>query len=181
MTEVENNNIEEVETEESTENEEVDYKALYETEKEQKEKAEADSKKWKDRFKSNKAKENSTTTFDEETMKKMVDGSISTIEFYSENKAAKEHKEDIEALVAKGVERDKAYRYVLSEKDPTLLLDEQKRNQLKGWTNLTGTPADLEGKKDPYSMSEEEIAQLSDKEFDELFPEKQQYKRYHSE
>jgi hypothetical protein len=66
----------------------------------------------------------------------MVDESVGVVKFYSENKDANQYQADIEALVAKGIERDKAFKYVVAEKDPSLLLDEAKRNQLNGNTAL---------------------------------------------
>jgi hypothetical protein len=58
------------------------------------------------------------------------------VKFYSENKDANQYQADIEALVAKGIERDKAFRYVIAEKDPSLLLDDAKKAQLRGNTAL---------------------------------------------
>ncbi len=49
---------EEVEAADTQDTDDVDYKALYEQEKAEKEKALADSKKWEGRFKTTKAKEN---------------------------------------------------------------------------------------------------------------------------
>jgi hypothetical protein len=46
-------------------------------------------------------------------------------------------------LVAKGIERDKAFKYVIAEKDPSLLLDDAKKAQLNGNTALNGVPAQL--------------------------------------
>lgn len=92
------------------------------------------------------------------------------MKFYSENKDANQYQADIEALVAKGIDRSQAFKFVLAEKDPALLLDDARRAQLNGNTALNGVPAHLQGQKDPNSMSPEEINALSDEEFDKLFP-----------
>lgn len=92
------------------------------------------------------------------------------VKFYSENKDANQYQADIEALVAKGIDRSQAFKFVLAEKDPALLLDDARRAQLNGNTALNGVPAHLQGQKDPNSMSPEEINALSDEEFDKLFP-----------
>jgi len=161
---------------------ETDYKSLYETEKAERERASADANKWKDRFKKTKASESSQTKWlDQDSVRRMVDESVWVVKFYSENKNANEYQEDIEALVAKGIERDKAFKYVIAEKDPTLLLDDAKKAQLNGNTALTGVPANLNGQRNPESLSDEEIEQLSDEEFDKLFPSSQNHKKFFSE
>jgi hypothetical protein len=103
------------------------------------------------------------------------------VKFYSENKDANQYQTDIEALVAKGIDRSQAFKFVLADKDPTLLLDDARRAQLNGNTALNGVPAHLQGQKDPRSMSEDEIAKLSDEEFDKLFPSSNQTKRFYSD
>ena len=165
-----------------TKKDDTDYKALYETEKSEREKATADSDKWKDRFKSTKAKENKETPWlDQESVKRMVDESVWVVKFYSENKDANQYQEDIEGLVAKGIERDKAFKYVIAEKDPSLLLDDAKRAQLNGNTSLNWVPATINGKKSLESMTGEEINNLSDAEFDELSPATANSKKFYAE
>ena len=161
----------------------TDYKALVEQERAAREQAEADANKWKDRFKKSKANENSNPNkwLDQEAIKKMVDESVWVVKFYSENKDANQYQTDIEALVAKGIDRSQAFKFVLADKDPTLLLDDARRAQLNGNTSLNGVPAHLQGQKDPRSMSEDEIAKLSDEEFDKLFPSSNQTKRFYSD
>lgn len=160
----------------------TDYKALVEQERAAREQAEADAKKWKDRFKSTKANENKQTTgIDQDSVKKMVEESVWLVKFYSENKDANQYQSDIEALVAKGIERDKAFKYVIAEKDPSLLLDDAKRAQLRGNTALNWVPANLQGQRDPSTMTPEEINALSDDEFDKLFPSGWQKKKFYSE
>lgn len=161
----------------------TDYKALVEQERAARQQAEADAKKRKDRFKWAKAVENSNPNkwLDQETIKKMVDESVWVVKFYSENKDANQYQADIEALVAKGIDRSQAFKFVLAEKDPTLLLDDARRAQLNGNTALNGVPANLQGQKDPRSMSDEEIAKLSDEEFDKLFPAHNNTKRFYSD
>ena len=111
-------------------------------ERAEKEKALSDSQKREKRFKTTKANENKTPwqTIDQESIKKMVDESVWTVRFYSENKEANQYQEDIEALVIKGIWREQAYKYVLAEKNPELLLDEQKKAQLRGNTALNWVP-----------------------------------------
>ena len=161
----------------------TDYKALVEQERAAREQAEADANKWKDRFKKSKANENSNPNkwLDQESIRRMVDESVWVVKFYSENKDANQYQTDIEALVAKGIDRSQAFKFVLADKDPTLLLDDARRAQLNGNTALNGVPAHLQGQKDPRSMSEDEIAKLSDEEFDKLFPSSNQTKRFYSD
>ena len=150
-------------------------------EKSAREKAEAESEKWKSRFKTTKAKENDwAQKFDQSSIQKMVNDSVSTVQFYSENKDANQYKEDIESLVAKWIEREKAFRYVIAEKDPSLLLDDAKKAQLMWNTALNWVPANL-GQKDPRSMSGEEIEKLSDAEFDKLFPSQSEVKKFYAQ
>lgn len=161
----------------------TDYKALVEQERAAREQAEADANKWKDRFKKTKASENNNPNkwLDQESIKRMVDESVWVVKFYSENKDANQYQEDIEALVAKGIDRDQAFKFVLADKDPTLLLDDARRAQLNGNTALNGVPAHLQGQKDPNSMTPEEIAKLSDAEFDKLFPSGRSTKKFYSD
>lgn len=173
-------NVEEVDTE-TEDTDDVDYKALYETEKSEKEKALADADKRKGRFKKSKADENNTPWLDQDAIKKMVDDSVWVVKFYSENKDASQYQEDIEALVAKGIDRNKAFRYVVAEKDPSLLLDDAKKAQLMGNTALNWVPTSEQGKKNPQDLSDDEISKLSDKEFDELFPAQWQSKKFYAE
>lgn len=65
-----------------------------------------------------------------------MDEKFKAVEFYSKNQSAFEMKEDIEALVAKGIDRERAYRFAIAEKNPELLLDDQKKAQLNGNTDL---------------------------------------------
>lgn len=161
----------------------TDYKALVEQERAAREQAEAEANKWKDRFKKAKANENNNLNkwLDQESVKKMVEESVGLVKFYSENKDANQYQADIEELVAKGIDRTKAFRFVLAEKDPILLLDDAKRAQLNGNTALNGVPAHLLGQKDPNSMTPEEIAKLSDEEFDKLFPSGRSTKKFYSD
>lgn len=161
----------------------TDYKALVEQERAAREQAEAEANKWKDRFKKTKANENNNPNkwLDQESIKRMVDESVWVVKFYSENKDANQYQEDIEALVAKGIDRSQAFKFVLADKDPTLLLDDARRAQLNGNTALNGVPAHLQGQKDPNSMTPEEIAKLSDEEFDKLFPSGRSTKKFYSD
>lgn len=163
--------------------EEIDYKALVEQERAAREQAEAKAEKYKGMFKSEKAKANDPKTqqIDQESVKKMVEESVGVVKFYSENKDANQYQTDIESLVAKGIDRSQAFRFVLSEKDPTLLLDDAKRAQLSGNTALNGVPAYWQGQLDPRSMSEADIEKLSDDEFDKLFPAGGNTKRFYSD
>jgi hypothetical protein len=103
------------------------------------------------------------------------------VKFYSENKDANQYQSDIEALVAKGIDRSQAFKFVLADKDPILLLDDARRAQLNGNTALNGVPAHLQSQKDPNSMTPEEIAKLSDAEFDKLFPSGRSTKKFYSD
>ena len=161
----------------------TDYKALVEKERAAREQAEAEAGKRKDRFKKAKANENNNQTkwLDAESVKKMVDDSVWLVKFYSDNKDANQYQQDIEALVAKGIDRTQAFKFVLAEKDPKLLLDDAQRAQINGNTALNGVPAHLQGQKDPYSMTPEEINALSDEEFDKLFPSWRNTKKFYSD
>jgi hypothetical protein len=172
-----------IETPETIDEGEVDYKALVEQERAAREQAEAKAEKYKGMFKSEKAKANDPKTqwIDQESVKKMVEESVGVVKFYSENKDANQYQADIEELVAKGIDRSKAFRFVLAEKDPSLLLDDAKRAQLNGNTALNWVPAHLQGQKDPTTMSPEEISKLSDEEFDKLFPSGRQTKKFYSD
>lgn len=173
---------EEVEATDTQDTGDVDYKALYEQEKAEKEKALADSKKWEGRFKTTKAKENQAKWWvSSEDVQKMVNDWIGLVRFYSDNKDAAEYQEDIETLVAKWIDRSSAYKYVLAEKKPEALLDEAKKAQLSGNTALTWVPWGIWGQQDPYNMSEEEIAKLSDAEFEKLFPSWADQKKFFAE
>lgn len=168
----------------SDDGEEIDYKALVEQERAEKDKALADAKKWKDRAKSEYKKVNETKDtkwLDQESIQKMVNESVWVVKFYSENKDANQYQADIEALVAKGIERDKAFRYVVSEKDPSLLLDDAKKAQLNGNTALTGVPWGINGERNPNSMTNDEISALSDVEFNKIFPSAAEPKKFYSE
>lgn len=159
----------------------TDYKDLYQKEKEAREQTEAEKQKRKERFKGAKAAENKTPQVDQDSIKKMVDESVWVVKFYSENKDANQYQQDIEALVAKGIERDKAFKYVIAEKDPSLLLDDAKKAQLNGNTALNGVPAQLNWVKNKESMTEEEINALSQEEFDKLFPSSWNSKKFFAE
>lgn len=178
MTEVTEEVIEETETEQEVETDNTDYKSMYEQEQ-------AEKQKRKDRFKKAKANEvNQPKVNEDEIINKAttaVDEKLSAINFYSQNKEAVESKEEIEALVGKGIEREKAYKYVIAEKNPELLLDDAKRNQLAGNTALNGTPAYQNPSQNIYNMSEEEIAKMSDAEFDKAFPSASSPKKYFSQ
>ena len=159
----------------------TDYKALVEQERAEKEQALADAKKRKERFKWAKASENKSTWVDQETVKKMVDESVGVVKFYSENKDAGQYQSDIELLVAKGVERERAFKLIIAEKDPTLLLDDAKKAQLNGNTALNGVPAQINWVKSKESLTEEEALALSPEEFDKLFPSSWNSKKFFAE
>lgn len=149
-------------------------------EREAREKAEQDANKWKTRFKTTKANENNSKGWlDEAGVKKMIDDSVSVVNFYSENKQAKEYQNDIESLVAKWIERERAYTLILAEKDPTLLLDEQKKAQLAWNTALNWVPWRIGT--DPRNLSDEEIAKMSDADFEKAFPVWWQTKKFYAE
>lgn len=166
---------EETKTEDEVETDNTDYKSLYEQEK-------AEAEKWKGRFKKSKANENSWPKVNEDEIitkaTASVDEKLNAINFYSQNKEAIESKEDIEALVGKGIDREKAYKYVMAEKNPEALLDEAKRNQLAGNTALNGVPAHQNPTQWIMNMSEEDIAKMSDSEFDKAFPSASAPKKY---
>lgn len=173
----------ETETPETETDDVVDYKAQLEQEKQAREDAEADAKKWKDRAKGNYKKVNETKetkSFDQDSIKKMVDESVWVVKFYSENKDANQYQADIEELVAKGIARDKAFKYVVAEKDPSLLLDDAKRAQLNGNTALNWVPKSVL-EKNRNDLSDEEIALLSDADFEKLFPSGSEHKKFYSE
>lgn len=168
---------EETEVEENVVDE-TDYKALYEQEKARWDKREG-------RFKKAKANENTAPKVNEEEIitkaTSAVEEKLGAINFYSQNKEAMEHKEDIESLVGKWIDREKAYKYVMAEKNPEALLDEAKRNQLAGNTALNWVPAHQNPMQNVMNMSEEEISKLSDAEFDKLFPSASAPKKYFSQ
>lgn len=170
--------VEETETEDEVVTDNTDYKAMYEQK-------EAEAQKRKDRFKKAKASEWTQPKVNEDEIinkaTTAVDEKLNAINFYSQNKEAMESKEDIEALVGKGIEREKAYKYVMAEKNPELLLDDAKRNQLAGNTALNGVPAHQNPSQSIYNMSEEDIAKMSDAEFDKAFPSASSPKKYFSQ
>jgi len=178
---IENENLENENLENEESGDETDYRSLYEQEKAEREEALESVKKWKERAKTNYKKVNekkSDSWIDQDTVKRMVDESVGVVKFYSENKDANQYQSDIEELVAKGIERDKAFRYVIAEKDPSLLLDDAKKAQLNGNTALTWVPSNPDIVKNPNQMSDEELAELSDEEFDKLFPTTQNDKKF---
>jgi hypothetical protein len=65
-----------------------------------------------------------------------VDDKLKAVDFYTSKTDAIALKDDIEALVSRGIERDKAFMYVMAEKNPEALLDDQKKAQLSGNTAL---------------------------------------------
>lgn len=179
---IETTETETPETETETEDG-VDYKAQLEQERQAREDAEADAKKWKDRAKGNYKKVNETKDtkwIDQDSIKKMVDESVWVVKFYSENKDANQYQEDIESLVAKGIARDKAFKYVIAEKDPSLLLDDAKKAQLNGNTALNWVPKAI-GDKNRDELTDVEIAQLSDADFEKLFPSGSEHKKFYAE
>ncbi len=159
----------------------IDYKAQFEQERASREKAEADAQKREKRFKTTKANEWKTQTVDQDSIKKMVDDGLWLVQFYSNNKNAAEFQWDIEELVAKGIDREKAYKFVLADKDPTALLDDAKKAQLQGNTDLNWVPKDFTGVKDPYKMTDDEIADMSDADFDKAFPSTSVPKKFFAE
>lgn len=181
MTETEETTVEEDVVYENDTEDTTDYKDLYQKEKEAREQTEAEKQKRKERFKGAKASENKQPPVDQDSIKKMVDESVWVVKFYSENKDANQYQQDIEALVAKGIERDKAFKYVIAEKDPSLLLDDAKKAQLNGNTALNGVPAQLNWVKNKESMTDEEINALSQEEFDKLFPSSWNSKKFFAE
>lgn len=99
----------------------------------------AKAEKYKGMFKAEKAKVGKETVNTDEILTKVnseMDEKFKAVEFYSKNQSAFEMKEDIEALVAQGIDRERAYKFVIAEKNPELLLDDQKKAQLNGNTDL---------------------------------------------
>lgn len=88
--------LDETNEDETNEDESVDHQALYEGQK-------AESNKWKNRYKSSqkKANEQKADSISPEEVQRIVDRSLSTIRFYSDNKSAIDLKDEIEGLVAK--------------------------------------------------------------------------------
>ena len=167
--------VDETDEELETDDDAVDYKSMAE-------KALADANKWKDRFKKTKAAENAQPKwwFDQDAVKRMVDESVGLVKFYSDNKDANQYQEDIEGLVAKWIERDKAFKYVIAEKDPSLLLDEAKKAQLMGNTALSWVPKTL-GEKNKEDLTDVEIASLSDEQFEKMCPSWSDHKQFYAE
>lgn len=180
MTDTEEPTVEEPTVDEN-DDDTTDYKSLYEQERQAKEQEATEKQKRKERFKGAKANENKQPPVDQDSIKRMVDESVGVVKFYSENKDANQYQSDIEALVAKGIERDKAFKYVVAEKDPSLLLDDAKRAQLNGNTALNGVPAQINGQKNPNAMTEEEVVALPQEEFDRLFPSSPNSKKFFAE
>lgn len=158
----------------------VDYEALYKSQSEELQKLKEDAEKRKNRYKSSKAQENKSWDVSEDVIQSKIDESINTLQFYNSNKEANEFKEDIEGLVAKGYDRTDAYKVVLSDKKPELLLDEAKRRQLSGGVALSWVPID--DKKKPLSeLTREDVKNMSEKERREYFPIWWESKKYYSE
>lgn len=139
---------------------EKDYKTLYEQQK-----SEIDKR--KNRYKSSKANEQNSikNSVKREDIDKMISDSLWAVKFYETNKIASEHKEEIEAFVGKWLDRDQAYKLVMADKDPTVLLDEAKKTQLLGNTWLQGVPANLTKK---TNYTDEEILSMSSEEFEKI-------------
>lgn len=135
---------------------EQDYKALYQQQQ-------AETNKRKNRYKSSKATEQ--VSLKKEDIDKMVSDSLWAVKFYEANKVASDHKEEIETFVSKWLDREQAYKLVMADKDPTVLLDEAKRNQLAGNTWLQGVSQSSSQK---TNYTDEEIMNMSSEDFDKM-------------
>lgn len=145
----------------TTESDTVDYKALFEAEKE-------NAEKWKNRYKSSKANEHKGWDVNPDEIQAKIDESLGTFQFYSNNESAVELREDIESLVAKGYDRNDAFVVVASKKDPSLLLDDAKKAQLAGWTALSWVPI-VETHKQISDLSTEDIRTMPIEELREKY------------
>lgn len=171
MTENTNTDEFDVVLDETNEDESVDYQALYEEQK-------AESDKWKNRYKSSqkKANEQKADSINPEEVQSIVDRSLSTIQFYSDNKSAIDLKDEIEGLVAKWLERNDAYLLLKAKTDPVSILDDATKSQLAWNTALTWASSVWNN----YStLSPDEIAKLPEEEFNKLFPSWGKVSRYY--
>lgn len=134
-------------TEEWEENEEVDYKALYE-------KSQADVEKRKSRFKSAKAQEKESKT-QLEVDDSYIDRKVEEKLFFQNNPTAREVEKEVKDIQAKfsGMSVNDAFDLYLAKNRPELLSKKQSNPWVDGIT------------KEPEP--EKDWRQMSDKEFDE--------------
>lgn len=131
---------------EESDEEEIDYKALYE-------KSQADVEKWKSRFKSAKAQEKEKAQF--EIDDSYIDKKVEEKLFFQNNPTAREVQEEIKNIQTKysGMNVNDAYDLYLAKNKPELLSQKQSNPWVDGIT------------KDPEP--EKSWKEMSDKEFDE--------------
>lgn len=121
------------------------------------EKAEADAKKWKDRFKSTVAKKgnDSKTPANDINIDEIVDRKVAERDFYSKNESANQYRKEIQDLQSKyNLDVDRAYKLFMAETNPKSLIRETS-------TGVDWFTATVEWQKSPKEMS--------DKEFEETF------------
>ena len=135
-----------VEPTEDEDDEEIDYKALYE-------KSQADVEKWKSRFKSAKAqeKEKAQYTIDDSYIDKKVKEEL----FFEKNATASEFREEVKKIQAQytWMDANTAFQLYLAKNKPELLPQQQSSTWVE-WVT-----------KDPEP--EKSWKDMSDKEFDE--------------
>ena len=88
------------------------------------EKAEADAKKWKDRFKSTVAKKgnDSKTPANDINIDEIVDRKVAERDFYSKNESANQYRKEIQDLQSKyNLDVDRAYKLFMAETNPKCL------------------------------------------------------------
>jgi len=134
------------ETVETSEEEVVDYKALYEEEKKR-------ADKWQSRFKSAKAQEKEKAQFeiDESYIDKKVEEKL----FFQNNPTAREVEKEIKEIQTKytGMNVQDAFNLYLAKNKPELLAT-TKSNTWVEWITQ-----DVKEEKDPSQMSDEEFTE----------------------
>lgn len=137
---------EKLETTPEEEDEEIDYKALYE-------KSQADVEKWKSRFKSAKAQEKEKAQY--EIDDSYIDKKVKEELFFEKNSTANEFREEVKKIQEQYTWMDAktAYELYLAKNKPELLSQTQTAPWVEG---ITKDPEPEKSRKD-----------MSDKEFDE--------------
>lgn len=163
----EDNDLESVEQKENTDSQDqaVDYKALYDEAQ-----AKADKYQWY--FKKEKAKQknanvskNTDSTIDADALRKSI---VEEVGFYSSTPTAQQYKEKIDEYVARGLSYEDSYQLVASKENPSLLIDQQTKNKTEV-TDITWVPTPWTVSNDYSSMEWSNVKNLSDKEFDEYW------------
>ena len=148
--------VEDESTEETNNEETVDFKAKYE-------KAVEEAEKYKWYFKKEKAKQKSSKSspksdVDISSIKQEI---MQEVSFYTNNPKASAFKDSISEYVEKWLTHDEAYRLVASKEDPSLLIDSQtKAKQDAPKKELTWIASSDGGWTDFASMTDEEAMKL---------------------